>query len=94
MAISILSGCTLIALLVFGVMVYSIATYRAESDGTRANFRPRALIEVIWALIPIAIFISAALPAARMIGTADIKVAEAVGQSVSSGGHGLNRLHR
>lgn len=88
MAISILACCTLIALLVFGVMVYSIATFRTESGGTRANFRPRALIEVLWVLIPIAIFISAALPAARMIGTAEIKVAEAERQS------GASEMHR
>lgn len=75
MAISIFVCCTLIALLVFGVMVYSIATFRTERGGSRANFRPRAWIEVIWVLIPIAIFISAALPAARMIGSDALAVA-------------------
>lgn len=72
---SILWTCILIAVLVFGVMIYSIATFSAASDGTPANFRPRALIEVMWALIPIAIVIGAALPAARLPGLADINVA-------------------
>jgi cytochrome c oxidase subunit 2 len=78
MHMGILWGCAVIAVLVFGVMVYSIATFRAEQAGTPASFRRCSLVEVIWALIPIAICIGAALPAVRMIETSDVRVAEIV----------------
>jgi cytochrome c oxidase subunit 2 len=82
MYMSILWGCIIGAVLVFGVMVYSVATFRAEQTGTpasfRASFRRRSLIEVIWALIPIAICIAAALPAVRIVGASDVRVAETV----------------
>ena len=78
MYMSILWGCIISAVLVFGVMVYSVATFRAEQTGTPASFRRRSLIEVIWALIPIAICIAAALPAVRIVGASDVRVAETV----------------
>jgi heme/copper-type cytochrome/quinol oxidase subunit 2 len=77
MTIAILWGCALISVVVFGVMIRSIATFHAAQNTTPANFRPHPLIEVIWALIPIAIFIGAVLPAVKIVGTADARVAEA-----------------
>jgi len=77
MVTTILWGCALVATLVFGVMIYSIASFRAERGIAPANYRPRSIVEVIWALIPLAIFIGAALPSVRLIGAGDISVVEA-----------------
>ena len=84
MTVAILWGCALISAVVFGVMIRSIAMFRAAQSTTPANFRPHPLIEVIWALVPIAIFIGAALPAVRMIGESDVRIAEAMTDSVTS----------
>jgi heme/copper-type cytochrome/quinol oxidase subunit 2 len=61
MVFTIFWSCALIAVLVFGVMVYSIASCRIGPTNSRT------FIEVLWALVPIAIFVGAALPAARKI---------------------------
>jgi len=63
---SVLVLCALITLAVFGVMLYSVATFRAASPLPRAGHRNIAL-ELVWALIPIAIFVAAATPAVRAL---------------------------
>jgi heme/copper-type cytochrome/quinol oxidase subunit 2 len=47
---------------VFAVMIHSIATFRRA-----AGSRPSAVAEIFWAIVPICIMVSAALPAARML---------------------------
>lgn len=78
---AILWICTVIALAVFGVMLYSIASFRGVQN-TPTTFHRRSAIEIIWALIPIAIFIGAAWPAVKMIGPSEIRIAES---AVSAG---------
>ena len=51
-----------VAAAVFAVMIHSIATFRRG-----AGARPTALAEILWAIVPIFIMVSAALPAARML---------------------------
>ena len=76
---AILWACAIVAVIVFGVMVHSIATFRGGPGPAPAGFRLAILREVIWALVPIAIFIGAALPAVRIVGVAaDVSVAKAV----------------
>jgi heme/copper-type cytochrome/quinol oxidase subunit 2 len=77
MALAILWSCALVATVTVGVMIHSIATFRAELGAAPASYRPCSIVEVIWALVPIAIFIGAALPAVKMIGAVDAQVAEA-----------------
>jgi len=69
MRMAILWGCAIVAAAVFGVMIHSIASFRSNGR--------HSLIEVLWALVPIAIFIGAAVPAVRMIGAQDVRIAEA-----------------
>ena len=64
--------CTALAAGIFGVMLWSVATFKDDQGGKRrdagaASYLHSRLVEVLWALIPIAIFLSAALPAQRML---------------------------
>ena len=47
---------------VFAVMIHSIATFRRA-----AGAQPSALAEIFWAIVPIFIMVSTALPAVRML---------------------------
>jgi heme/copper-type cytochrome/quinol oxidase subunit 2 len=58
----ILWACGFVAAAVFAVMIHSIATFRRA-----AGERPKAIVEILWAIVPIFIMVSAALPAARML---------------------------
>jgi heme/copper-type cytochrome/quinol oxidase subunit 2 len=58
-------GCLAVSTAVFGVMIYSIATFRRS--GERATVARRAVAEVLWASVPIVILVLAAVPALRMI---------------------------
>ena len=53
--------CATCAIVIFGVMLHSVATFR--SSPTR--LRRHAIVEVAWALIPILIVIAAATPSLR-----------------------------
>jgi heme/copper-type cytochrome/quinol oxidase subunit 2 len=63
--------CAFVAAAVFAVMIHSIATFRRSSSepGARAKEHPRALAEIFWALVPIFIMVSTALPAVRMLAS-------------------------
>jgi cytochrome c oxidase subunit 2 len=63
--------CAALAAAIFGVMLWSVATFKDDrskrGDAGAASYLHSRLVEVLWALIPIAIFLSAALPAQRML---------------------------
>ena len=63
---AILWICGFVAAAVFAVMIHSIATFR-RSAGPGA--RPSALAEILWAIVPIFIMVSTALPAMRMLAS-------------------------
>ena len=52
--------CAFVAAAVFAVMIHSIATFRRASG-------PSAWREILWAIVPIFIMVSTALPAVRML---------------------------
>jgi len=60
--------CVAIAVVVFGVMIYSIATFRkskgAIPDKTLTH---STTVEIIWTVIPVVILIAMAIPAARTV---------------------------
>jgi cytochrome c oxidase subunit 2 len=67
MLFAILWICAAITLAVFGVMLYSVATFRPvpkESVGRRAH---HVALEIFWSLIPILIFVSAMLPVVKSL---------------------------
>jgi cytochrome c oxidase subunit 2 len=60
--------CVVIAIAVFGVMIYSIVTFR-KSKGAVADqtLLHSTKVEVIWTVIPVAILIFMAIPAAKTL---------------------------
>jgi heme/copper-type cytochrome/quinol oxidase subunit 2 len=58
----ILWFCAFVAAAVFAVMIHSIATFRRGSG-------PSAWREILWAIVPIFIMVSTALPAVRMLAS-------------------------
>ena len=60
--------CVVIAIIVFGAMVYSIITYR-KSKGAVADVTlvHNTTVELIWTAVPVAILVFMAIPAARTL---------------------------
>jgi cytochrome c oxidase subunit II len=65
--------CATLAMVIFGVMLHSVATFR--SGATR--LRRHALVEVAWALVPILIVVAAAVPSLRATSDSTIAVVAA-----------------
>lgn len=59
-----------IAFGVCGVLLYSIGTYRVTDEPRSSGIR-MAIRETVWALVPIAILIGAAMPAVHALVAAD-----------------------
>lgn len=59
--------CTVIFVLVFAVMFYSIYKHRKSVGHKPANFHESVTVEVIWTLIPFIIVIVMALPATKVL---------------------------
>jgi cytochrome c oxidase subunit 2 len=59
--------CVLIALVVFGMMIYSIVKFRHSQGAVAANFDHSTKAEIIWTIIPIAILVGMAVPAAETL---------------------------
>lgn len=55
--------CVAIAVVVFGVMFWSIFHHRKSRGAKAAHFHENTLVEVIWTLIPIGILVAMAVPA-------------------------------
>ena len=63
MTAAVLWICAAITLGVFGVMLYSVATFEHKTEGSTSREAHRVTIEILWFSIPILIFVSALLPA-------------------------------
>ncbi len=59
--------CVAIAVAVFSVMIYSIATFRKSKGAVPASFDHNTKAEVIWTVIPVMILVALAIPAARTL---------------------------
>jgi cytochrome c oxidase subunit 2 len=59
--------CVAIAVLVFGIMFYSIFKHRKSKGAVAANFHEHAQVEFIWALIPFIILVLMAIPATKVL---------------------------
>lgn len=55
--------CCVIALVVFGVMFYSIIKHRKSKGAVAAHFHESTKVEIIWTVIPVLILIGMAIPA-------------------------------
>lgn len=67
--------CTVIGILVFGVMIVSIVKHRKSLGAKPASFHESTTVEIIWTTVPFIILIAVAIPAAgtliRMEDTRD-----------------------
>ncbi|GAB3001027.1 hypothetical protein GCM10027050_20120 [Psychrosphaera aestuarii] len=59
--------CCVIAILVFGVMFYSMLHHRKSKGVTPANFHESTKVEIIWTAIPFIILIGMAFPATKTL---------------------------
>ena len=59
--------CTVIGVVVFGVMFYSMYAHRRSKNPKPADFHESTAVEVLWTLIPALILISLAVPATRTL---------------------------
>ena len=66
--------CVAIAVIVFGVMAYSIIYHRKSKGYVAANFHESTLVEIIWTVAPLVILIGIAIPAtATLLDLEDAK---------------------
>jgi len=63
----ILWVCVAIAVAVFGVMIYSIATFRKSKGAVPATFDHSTKAEIVWTVIPVLILVAMAIPAAQTL---------------------------
>lgn len=59
--------CVVIAVVVFGVMFYSVFAHRRSKNPVPASFHESTTIEIIWTTIPFVILIAMAIPAAATL---------------------------
>ena len=59
--------CVIIAVAVFGMMIYSIVKFRHSQGAVPANFDHSTQAEIVWTIIPIAILVGMAIPAAETL---------------------------
>ncbi len=59
--------CVIIAVAVFGVMIYSIVKFRHSQGAVPAKFDHSTRAEIVWTIIPIAILVGMAIPAAETL---------------------------
>lgn len=55
--------CVVIAVVVFGVMLYSIIYHRKSRGAKAANFHESTTVEIIWTIVPLLILVGMAVPA-------------------------------
>lgn len=63
----ILWVCVVIAVAVFGVMIYSIVKFRRSQGAVAATFDHSTRAEIVWTVIPIVILVAMAVPAAATL---------------------------
>jgi cytochrome c oxidase subunit 2 len=59
--------CVLIAVAVFTAMIYSIIRFRRSQGAVAANFDHSTRAEIVWTIIPVAILVGMAIPAAATL---------------------------
>ena len=59
--------CVGIAVVVFGIMLYSLLMFRHSKGAKAAHFHEHTLVEVIWTVIPAAILIIIGIPATKTL---------------------------
>jgi len=63
--LAIMGGCAAVGAVVVGWMLYSIGTFPLRKSTGTGAFHAQKVVELVWALIPVAILIGMATPAVR-----------------------------
>jgi cytochrome c oxidase subunit 2 len=63
--------CCVLAVVVFGVMIYSIIRFRHSRGAVPATFHESTMVEIAWTVVPFAILISIAIPASSVSPRSD-----------------------
>jgi cytochrome c oxidase subunit 2 len=59
--------CVGIAVLVFGVMIWSMIFHRKTRGAVASNFHESTAVELVWTLVPLAVLIAIAFPATKVL---------------------------
>src|SRR5690606_30532262 len=59
--------CVVIGVVVFGVLLWSLARYRHSKGARPADFHENTTVEIIWTVIPFIILIGMAIPSTRVL---------------------------
>lgn len=59
--------CTIIGVVVFGVMIYSLIHHRKSKGYKPATFHDNPRLEIVWSIIPFLILVGLAVPATRVL---------------------------
>lgn len=59
--------CTVIGILVFGVMIYSLIHHRKSKGYQPATFHDNPRLEIVWSVIPFLILVGLAVPATKIL---------------------------
>ena len=59
--------CALIAVVVYGVLIWSLVKYRKSKGAKSASFHENTTIEIIWTVIPIIILVAMAIPSTGVL---------------------------
>ena len=59
--------CTIIGVVVFGIMIYSLIHHRKSKGHKAAHFHDNTRLEIVWTIIPFLILIGLAFPATRVL---------------------------
>ncbi len=59
--------CVGIAIVVFGVMIWSMIFHRKSRGAKASNFHESTAIELVWTLVPLAILIAIAVPSTKVL---------------------------
>jgi cytochrome c oxidase subunit 2 len=59
--------CTLIGIVVFGVMIYSLIHHRKSKGYIPASFHDNTRLEILWSIIPFLILVGLAVPATKVL---------------------------
>jgi cytochrome c oxidase subunit 2 len=63
----VLGVCTIIGIVVFGLMIYALVNFRKSKDVEPATFSHNTIAEIVWIVIPTLIIIAMAVPSAKTL---------------------------
>ena len=77
--------CTVIGIVVFGVLGYSLVKFRKSQGAQAAKFSHSTKAEIIWTIVPVLILVGLAIPTARVL----IEMEDTAGGRSQDQGHRL-----